>query len=281
MTNPELGKWISSNIARLQGVTEFPSIEVNSIAAHALQKSTAWIAAHPETRLDQNQLALLDKAVDRLIKGEPLSYITGKRFFYDLELSVDQRVLIPRPETELLVELAIDWIDSNPGRNNVADVGTGSGAIAIVLAHRFPTLHITAIDRSAQALALAESNAAEHHVVEQITFKHTDLLDGIDTRFDLILANLPYIPTQELENLPELMYEPRYALDGGTDGLEFIRKLINTCEKKLLPKGCMILETQYNQDIVVSQIAANQFPLAKISVHQDLASLPRVVKIHL
>ena len=281
MTNLELGKWISVNITRLQGMTEFPSIEINSIASHTLQKSTAFIAAHPETRIDQVQLALLDQAVERLMKGEPLAYITGKRSFYGLDLAVDQRVLIPRPETELLVELAIDWIDSNPGRNNVADVGTGSGAIAVVLAKRFPDLHITAVDRSAQALALAESNAIEHQVAEQIKFEHTDLLTGIESRFDLILANLPYIPTQTLEDLPELMYEPRSALDGGTDGLEFIRKLIDTCEKKMLPKACMILEIQYNQDVVVPQIAAHQFPLAKISVHQDLASLPRVVKIQL
>ncbi len=281
MTKPELGKWISANIARLQGVTEFPSIEVNSIAAHTLQKNTAWVAAHPETRIDQDQQALLDKAVDRLIKGEPLAYITGRRSFYGLELSVDQRVLIPRPETELLVELAIDWVERNPGRNNVADVGTGSGAITVVLAQRFPSLRITAIDRSAEVLAMATINAAEHHVTEQIKFRQTDLLDGIDTRFDLILANLPYIPTQTLEKLPELVYEPRSALDGGTDGLKFIRELIHTCEKKLLPKACMILEIQYNQDIVVAQIAAHQFPLAKISVHQDLASLPRVVKIQL
>jgi len=281
MTNPELGKWLTANVARLQGVTEFPSIEINAIAAYALQKSTAWIAAHPEARLDQAQLAFLGQAVERLTQGEPLAYITGKQAFFGLDLLVDQHVLIPRPETELLVEQAIGWLLGNPGRTRIADVGTGSGAIAVTLANQLPDLHITATDISAQALTVAKANAAKHCVTERIEFIETDLLEGIETRFDLILANLPYIPSQTLAGLPELGFEPRSALDGGADGLDLIRKLITTIEKKLLPKACVILEIQYNQGEDVTQIAAQQFPSAKISVHQDLASLPRVVIIQL
>jgi len=281
MTNPELGKWISVNVARLQGVTEFPSIEIHAILAYALQKNTAWIAAHPETRLDQAQLVFLEQAVERLTQGEPLAYITGKQAFYGLELFADQHVLIPRPETELLVEQAIVWLKGNPGRTRVADVGTGSGAIAVTLANQLPDLQITATDISARALAVAEANAAKYYVTERIQFTETSLLDGVEACFDMILANLPYIPTQTLEGLPALGYEPRSALDGGADGLDLIRKLITTIEKKLLPKACVILEIQYNQGEDVTQIAAQQFPSAKISVHQDLASLPRVVIIQL
>ena len=281
MTNPELGKWISINVARLQGVTEFPSIEINAIAAYALQKNTAWIAAHPETRLDQAHMVFLEQAVERLTQGEPLAYITGKQAFYGLDFFIDSSVLIPRPETELLVELAIDWLKNNPGRTRIADVGTGSGAIAVTLAKQLPDLQITATDVSARALTVAKANAAKHRVTERIEFIKTDLLEGVVTCFDLILANLPYIPSQTLAGLPALGYEPHSALDGGADGLDLICKLITTIEKKLLPKACVILEIQYNQGVEVTQIAAHQFPRAKISMYQDLASLPRVVLIQL
>jgi len=281
MTNPELGNWITANVARLQGVTEFPSVEINSIVAYALQKDKAWIAAHPETSLNQTQLTYLEQAVERLIQGEPLAYITGTQAFFGLDLIVNNHVLIPRPETELMVELAVDWLNKNTGRSRIADVGTGSGAIAVTLADQRSDLQITATDISAQALSVAKANAARHHVTEQIKFLQTDLLNGIETRFDLILANLPYIPTQTLAGLSALGYEPRSALDGGADGLNLIRKLITTMEKKLLPKACVFLEIQYNQGVEVTQIAARQFPRANISVHQDLASLPRVVKIQL
>lgn len=281
MTNPELGQWITTQVARLKGVTDFPSIEVNAIAAHFLQKNKAWIVAHPEARLEPNQLDLLEAAVDRLAKGEPLAYITGRRSFYGLDLAVDQRALIPRPETELLVELAIDWLEKNPGKVRVADIGTGSGAIAVVLADRFANLRVTATDRSADVLDLARLNAENFHVEGRIRFFHTDLLDGINTHFDLILANLPYIPTHTLEELPNLKYEPRSALDGGADGLDYIRNLINTLERNLLQNSCIFLEIQYNQDIVVTEIALTKFPQAQIKVHHDLAALPRVVQIQL
>jgi len=281
MTNPDLGSWLNRKVALLRGKTELPTIEVNAIASHVLDKPIEWIISHPEESLDRNQLEKLEESVDRLIAGEPLAYITGKRSFFGLDFFVDNRVLIPRPETELLVELAIVWLEGHPAMNRVVDVGTGSGVIAIVIADHFRTLHITAVDISPDALEVARSNAALHQVSDRIKFIRADLLEGIDKKFDLILANLPYIPSKMLGNLEGLKFEPRIALDGGINGLVQITDIIDNCSKLVTSKGCIILEIQYNQGDAVREIAAKQFPQAIITIHNDLASLPRVVKIQL
>lgn len=281
MTNPDLGTWLTGKLRLLRNSSEFPSIELNAIAAHILQKNQAWIISHPETRLESPQLLELDNAFNRLINGEPLAYITGRRSFFGLDFEVNQHVLVPRPETELMVEMAIEWLEQNPGRWSIADIGTGSGAIAVALADRFDEANITAIDRSSDALLVAQANAARYHLTERVNFVQSDLLTNVDDQFDLILANLPYIPSQALDELPGLDYEPRTALDGGLDGLDLIRDLIATCPKNLCPKACMFLEIQYNQDKAVKEIAQDQFPQAMITIHQDLALLPRVVKIQL
>lgn len=281
MTKVELGSWIAEKRVLLQGKTEFPSIELNAIAAHFLQKTTSWIISHPETILADQQVQALDNAVERLLTGEPLAYITGVRSFFGLDFFVDPRVLIPRPETELLVEHAISWLVENPDRREIADVGTGSGAIAISLAHRFPDLKVTAVDRSLSALEVARKNASRHNVTGQIQFIQSDLLEGVKAKFDLILANLPYIPIRDLDSLAVQKFEPRNALNGGADGLDLLTKLINSIPVNLTQGGCVILEIQYNQHNSVERIAARRFPQAKITVHKDLASLPRVIKINL
>lgn len=279
MTYPELGSWVSAKIAQLQEITEFPAIEVRTIASFVLQKPGEWIIAHPQTVLSEIQLETLEKAIARLIYGEPLAYITGRRSFYGLDLMVDKRVLVPRPETELLVELAIDWLQSKPGRTRVADIGTGSGAIAIALANQIPELAITAVDSSSSALEVARANAALCHLDDRVEFLQNDLLDGVSEKFDLILANLPYIPSSTVNELAVIKHEPRSALDGGPDGISIIERLIKTSKKNLALNGCIILEIQYNQGNRVQNIALNQFPQAEISIYSDLAGLPRVVKI--
>lgn len=281
MTNPDLGSWLNRKVALLRGKTEFPTIEVNAIISHVLDKPIEWIISHPEESLNCDQLEKLEDSIDRLIAGEPLAYITGKRSFYGLDFFVDNRVLIPRPETELLVELAIAWLEGHPTMNRVIDVGTGSGAIAIVIADHFRTLHITAVDISPDALDVARSNAVLHQVRDRIEFIQSDLLEGLDKKFDLILANLPYIPSNILDNLKGLKFEPRIALDGGIDGLVQLTGIIDNCSKFVASKGCIILEMQYNQGDTVREFAAQRFPQATITIHNDLASLPRVVKIQL
>jgi release factor glutamine methyltransferase len=168
MKNPDLGTWLKIATARLSSKSEFPSIEAAVISSFVLQKTREWVIAHPETALNEEQLTALDNAIDRLLNEEPLAYIIGRRSFYGLDLLVDHRVLVPRPETELLVDLAIDWLKTNPDKTRVVDVGTGSGAIAISLACELSGLKITAIDASHDALAVAHANAALHKVEQRI-----------------------------------------------------------------------------------------------------------------
>lgn len=281
MNNTDLGAWINAKIAQIQGISEFPSIEITAIASFVLEKPNSWILAHPETKLNESQLKALDAAFCRLVNGEPLSYITGRRSFYGLDFLVDERVLVPRPETELLVELAIAWLEENPDRTRVADIGTGSGVIAVTLAHHLTYLHVTAIDSSQDALDIAQTNASLHHVEDRVTFKQNNLLQGMTGKFDLIVANLPYIPTGSLDNLSELKYEPRTALDGGDDGLRIIEQLIETSKKNMTKKSSMILEIQYNQSEDVKHIVTKHYPQAIITIHYDLAGLPRVVTIQI
>jgi len=281
MKRVDLGSWKIRIHTLLHGKSEFPAIELNAIVSHILDKPISWIVAHPETFLTTDQLRHLDDAVDRLLAGEPLAYITGRQAFYGLDFHVDQRVLIPRPETELLVDHAISWLKTHPQCKNIVDIGTGSGVIAITLAHHFPHLEITAIDISPDALEVARINAAFYNVNQQIEFIQGNLLEGITYRFDLILANLPYIPTGTLVNLDVSRFEPRCALDGGADGLELIKKLIDQISGFINPGGCAFLEIQYNQHIAVGEIVARRLPQAIVTVHKDLASLPRIIKIQL
>ncbi len=215
-----------------------------------------------------------------LYAGEPLAYITRKQEFYGLEFLVDSRVLIPRPETELLVEHAITWLNTHPAKKLAADIGTGSGAIAVTLAKSCSELEVTAIDISEEALEVAKENARKHKVERRIEFVHANLLQGNTKKFDLILANLPYIPTATLKELDALRYEPQTALDGGHDGLDFIKQLMAQLPNSLAPGGSAIFEIQYNQGYKVREIARQQFPEALISIQHDLASLPRIVVIN-
>lgn len=279
MKRVDLGNWKIRNHSRLHGKSEFPAIELNAIVSHILDKPVSYIVAHPEITLTTDQLRLLEDAVDRLLAGEPLAYITGRQAFFGLDFHVDQRVLIPRPETELLVDHAISWLKTHPESKNIVDIGTGSGVIAITLAHFFPHLEITSIDISPDALEIARINAAFYNVNHQIEFIQGNLLEGITRKFDLILANLPYIPTGTLVNLDVSRFEPRCALDGGADGLELIKKLIDHISGFINPGGCAFLEIQYNQHIAVGEIVARRLPQAVVTVHKDLASLPRIIKI--
>ncbi len=281
MTRVDLGSWLKEKHAILRGKTEFPAIELNAIASHFLQKPASWIVSHPEILLSSEQIRVMNVAINRLLAGEPLAYITGVRSFFCLDFLVDNRVLIPRPETELLVEQAISWLQEHPNQRVVADIGTGSGAIAISLAKRFSDLKVTAVDISSSALEVARNNACLHQVEKQVQFIQSDLLETIFGKFDLILANLPYIPTPALDKLEILKYEPLIALNGGFEGLDLLTKLINKLPVKLAQDGCAFLEIQYNQHQVVSEIVSQRLPCAEITVFNDLASLPRLVKIQL
>ncbi len=274
-----LGDWLYHNIEQLKGMTEFPLIEVSTIAASILGQPKEWVFAHPEFALHEEQMVLLNNAVNLLLAGTPLPYITGKSHFYGLEFRVTPEVLIPRPETEELVEKAIQWLENHPARTRVADIGTGSGAIAIALADRFPELRLLATDISVSALEIARENARINQVEDRITFLPSDLLVKVDQKFDLLLANLPYIPTNALANLAVSRFEPTLALDGGDDGLVLINRLLDQSQKSLAPGGCIILEFQYNHTNAVLDLTRKFYPDAQVTCYQDLAGIPRGVII--
>lgn len=280
MKQTSLGEWIGQAISAIKGKTEFPFVEINAISSSILGKPKEWIISHPETVLDETQMKALEQAVKRLLSGEPLAYITGQRAFYGLDFEVDHNVLIPRPETEILVEEVIDWLEKHPGRLSMADIGTGSGAIAVTCADRFSDLRVSAIDISPEALAIASKNAMRHCVADRIKFIQNDMLAGIKQKFDIIAANLPYIPSETLDQLDVIKFEPRLALDGGTNGTIHIARLLEQSRKNIRQGGCLFLEIQYNQTNVTS-IIEPYYPHAVINVINDLASLPRVIKIQL
>jgi release factor glutamine methyltransferase len=212
-----------------------------------------------------------------------LAYVVGHREFYDLDLVVDPRVLIPRPETELLIERALEIAQKKRAPLLVADVGTGSGAIAVTLAVHLSQATVYALDGSAGALAVTAENASRHGVMDRIHCLQGDLLEPLPERVDLVVANLPYVTTAEWQNLsPEIHdYEPRGALDGGADGLVLVEHLLETSGAYLRPGGTILLEIGASQGCRVTSLARQYFPDARIMLDQDYARLDRLVAVEL
>ena len=251
------------------------------LLAHVLQKPKTWVLAHPDTHLNPDQKAHLEQLISRLQQGEPLPYLTGQQAFYGLDFAVSPAVLIPRPETELLVEEALSWLDARPEATHALDVGTGSGCIAVTLATRKPWLTITATDLSPEALNIAKQNAETHQVSAQIAFEQADLVPSGDNNFDLVCANLPYIPSAKLEQVNTLGFEPTLALDGGPDGLSLIRRLLDQLPPKLNSPALVLLETEATLGADTLALATTVFPKANVHLLQDLAGLDRLVRIEI
>ena len=252
------------------------------LLAHVLGCDRAALLAHPERPLTPDQETAFRALIARRTEGVPVAYLTGRRAFFDLELLVTPDVLIPRPETEGLVELALTWARERSGRLRLIDVGTGSGAIALALARHLPGAQVWAVDLSFAALRVARANAARHGLSERVHFLQVDLLTacgGPFPPFDLIAANLPYIPADTLPDLPVSRHEPLLALDGGPDGLALIRRLLADTPRVLAPGGLLLLEIEATQGEQVTALAAQAFPGATIQVHQDYAGLPRVLSV--
>lgn len=279
MTKTKINDWLIESTRLLAERSEFASLETRVILCHVLDKSREWLVTHPDTELDEDQIQKSNKMLDRIMDGEPLPYLVGKQAFYGLDFMVTPDVLIPRPETELLIEECIAWLEVHPSKREMADIGTGSGAIAITLADRFEDLKITAIDISEKALEVASQNAILLNVHSKINFVHNDLLSNFTGRFDLIAANLPYIPSEKLRSLPVARHEPLLALDGGPDGLDLIKLLLRQSREHLKPGGMIILEIEEGQSESASTVAEALLPGGKISILNDLANHPRILKI--
>lgn len=275
---------LAQAVTRLDNAgVDSPRLDAELLLAHVLEVNRAAILARPELRITPKELTRYRDLVTRRAGREPLAYILGHREFYGLDFAVDPRALIPRPETELLVEHALSiargmaWQSEDPLQ--IADVGAGSGAIAVTLSVSLPEATVYALDHSAGALAVVAENAFRHYVTGRVRCVQSDLLSALPGPVDLITANLPYVTSDEWLDLdPEIRdHEPRAALHGGPDGLDLIRRLLAAAGPFLRPGGALLLEIGASQGTAVSTLARQHFPQARVQVHQDYAGLDRLV----
>lgn len=276
--------------------SETPRLDAELLLARAIGTDRSGVLAYPEARVGDGQRATFEAELDRRAAGEPVAYIRGFKEFYGLAFSADARALIPRPETELIVELAEREVmerltlaprpvGAQPIR--IADVGTGSGTIAVALAaalrkrKAIGDVEIIATDISPEALQLARENAVGHGVADRLRFVEADLLPPVVSfPFDILLANLPYIPSGDIATLPvAASFEPRVALDGGTDGLAEIRRLVERLRDVVAEGSTTLLEIGADQGDAVEALVAEQLPGWACSVARDLSGLPRVARI--
>jgi release factor glutamine methyltransferase len=256
-----------------------PWLDAEILVAHVIQSSRERLHSHPERELTVAQRTRLRRLATRRAARVPVPYLVGEREFYGHMFRVTPAVLIPRPSSELLVELAIEWLKMHPQPVRVIDLGTGSGAVAISVALAAPQVRIEARDVSARALRVAEENIAAYRLRRRITTVKADLLKGAAPA-NLILANLPYIPEALRRVRPkELDYEPALALDGGRDGLSLIRIALEQARAVVQPGGLLLFECDPAQTRRIVRLAQGHWPSAEVTVHKDLAGQDRVVRI--
>ena len=276
-----LGDWLDTAHFQFKQHPEEPLSSLYALVAYVLDQPTHFGISHSEYQLSKEERQQLENYLSRLLAGTPLPYLTGKQEFFNLDFTITPDVLIPRPETELLVSLAIDCQKAHPGRRKSLDIGTGSGCIAVSICANIADGHFIAIDRSIKALQVAESNVSKYHLSDRIHLVQMDLLNGISGRFDCLFANLPYIPTDRLSELSVSKQEPRLALDGGENGLVLVEKLLRQSVGLVSPGGAIFLEIDYSQASDVLALGTAFFPNSFVKIEDDLAGLPRVAVIEL
>lgn len=285
LSDPGLGQTLYEGrefLAR-HGLEEAP-LEAEVLLMHLLGISRAHLYSHGEESVAPEEAEAFRALLDRRARHEPLAYITGEREFFGLGFYVDQRVLIPRPETETLVEECLRLLRQNgAGAPLIADIGTGCGAMAVALACHLPKAVVYATDISLGALQVASLNCVRYGVQDRVRLLWGDLLEPLPEPVEVILANLPYVATSNLDTLaPEVAHhEPRAALDGGRGGLDLIRGLLAQAPQRLRPGGGLLLEVGADQAAAVAQEAAAFIPGANSRIVLDLAGLDRVVVVEL
>ena len=277
----EIGSALAWAKEQLVG-SESASLDAQLLLAETLVTERTVILAHPERELKANEEVLFRQVVERRVRGEPLAYILGKRAFYDREFRVTPATLIPRPETEVLLEAALESVVADGQGVTVADVGTGCGALAICFAALKSGAQVYASDIREEALAIARQNGEAHGV--RVEWEKGDILQpwlegGI--QLDRIMANLPYIATDELQGLEVSAYEPWVALDGGEDGLMVIRRLLAQLPKACAPRAQAWLEIGAAQGAAVLRDVKRILPQAVASLLKDYAGLNRVLHLQL
>lgn len=257
-------------------------LDAEVLLAFLLRCDKLAFIKNPDDHLSKKQWADFDRLIARRAGGEPVAYITGRKAFWSFTLEVNPSVLIPRPDTEVIVEEALAVLEQEPWSHpRILDIGTGSGAIALALACEAPGAAITATDISAAALKTAQKNAAALKPNHSIVFREGDLFESVDGRFDLIVSNPPYIGAEEYKSLPAGVknFEPEEALRAGQTGLEFYEKLIYQAHGYLAENGWLLLEIGARQEQEVRAIfEAHKDFYERIDVREDYAGLPRVIK---
>jgi release factor glutamine methyltransferase len=284
---PSIAELLHDAAPRLQATSTTPRLDAELLLAHTLGWPRARVLAERQHHPSTEQAAAFAALVARREQGEPVAYLVGRKEFYGLDLEVTPATLIPRPETEVLVELALaearcllqmktdraGW----PGLT-IADIGTGSGAIAIALATHLPEALVYAVDLSAEALAVAGRNVDRHGLQGRVRLLQGDLLVSLPEAVDLIVSNPPYTIYEAIA--PDVRaYEPRLALDGGPNGAAVHRRLLAMAPAALRPHGALLLEIGAWQGRVVAELARAALPGAEVQVHQDLAGRDRVVVV--
>jgi release factor glutamine methyltransferase len=247
--------------------------------------SHSQLIAHDDQELTADQEAIYRRWIEQAAQGWPVPYLLGEAPFYGRTFQVSPAVLIPRPETEMLVAAAKAWAagrNAPAGRGlRLADVGTGSGCLAITLALELPEARVTAVDISAAALAVAQANGQRHGLAGRLQFVQSDLLLAVASSFDLIVANLPYVTESEWTRLPDgvKLYEPAIALKGGADGLDLVRRLLVQANGRVNRPGAILLEIGWRQGRDAARLAEALCPAAHLVVKKDLADHDRLVMI--
>lgn len=270
---------------RLAPISDTANLDAQVILSEVLGINRASLLAHPEKDISSEEILILENILLRLENGEALPHVLGRWEFFGMDFFLNPNVLIPRPETEQLVEWALKWLDARPTRRMGIDIGTGSGCIAAALANQVSDLQMIATDISYNALVAARKNINKYSLGSRIHLVQADLTDPFFTasstslKFNLICANLPYIPTNELNQLDVSRREPWNALDGGKDGLRLIMKVIRNIAELIADESCLLLEIEASQGSAVRALAENAFPNAAIHILKDLAGFDRTAVI--
>ena len=307
----DVGLALVAATRRLKGAgVDTPKLDSEVLLAYVLGCTRTQLYTHPERLLSQSERERFEQMVERRFLREPVAYLVGEKAFYGLDLIVDPRVLIPRPETELLVDLVLDLVaqadrihekarggngNGNGNRNGngngpdnasvapilVADIGTGSGAVGLAIAANSASTQIYAVDILPAALDVARANAARYHLSDRVRFLQGDLLAPLPEPMDVIVANLPYVALDEWPSLaPDIVqFEPSVALTGGADGLAVIRRLLEQAPAMLRPHGVVLLEIGASQGTAVAALAGQNFPGAFVEVVSDYGYHDRIVRV--
>ncbi len=261
---------------QLAAVSASPRLDAEVLLGHTLAVNRAYLRAHPEQEINGTHQLHYEQLLARRRAGEPVAHLTGKSEFWSLELAVTPDTLIPRPETEHLIEHALELVPTDANWR-IADLGTGSGAIAIALAHERPHCQLIAFDLSVAALEVAEQNRKQQDL-NNIEFRHSNWFSAAaeNERFDIIIANPPYIAERDAHlEQGDVRFDPRLALTAGRDGLDAIRQIIATAPTHLVDGGWLLLEHGYDQGEEVARLF-RQNGFTGVNTHKDLAGLPRL-----